>query len=95
MKQPCVYIMASKRYGTLYAGATSDPPYRVSQHKDDLFGGFTSQYGVKMMVWYEMNKTMDEAIPREKQIEKWNRDWKIPLMDKDNPKWRDLSDEIG
>jgi putative endonuclease len=87
--------MAGKRNGTLYTGATSDPPYRVSQHKKDVFGGFTSQYGVKMLVWYEMHETMHEAILREKQIKKWNRAWKIWLIEKDNPEWRDLSDELG
>ena len=95
MKHPCVYILASKRHGTLYTGVTSDLPFRMSQHKDDTFGGFTSQYGIKMLVWLDVHAHMESAITREKQLKKWNRAWKIALIEKSNPLWRDLTDELG
>jgi putative endonuclease len=90
MKFPCVYILASRRNGTLYIGVTSDLIKRVWQHKNDVVEGFTKQYGVHMLVWYEPHETMESAIQREKNIKKWNRRWKLALIEKSNPDWKDL-----
>ncbi len=95
MKQPCVYILASKRNGTLYIGVTSNLPQRVWQHKNDLVEGFTKRYGVHMLVWLEAHETMESASTREKNLKRWKRDWKIELIEKDNPSWRDLYCELG
>jgi putative endonuclease len=92
-KHPAVYILASKRNGTLYTGVTSDLARRVWEHKSDLVEGFTQKYGVHMLVYYEWHDDMRSAIIREKQIEKWNRTWKLRLIERENPEWRDLSDE--
>ena len=92
-KRPAVYILASKRNGTLYVGVTSDLARRIGEHKNDLVEGFTQKYGVHMLVYYEMHDDMLSAITREKQINKWNRDWKLRLIERENPEWRDLSDE--
>ena len=89
-----VYIMASQRNGTLYIGVTSNLPKRVWEHRDGVVEGFTKQYGVKTLVWYEVHDNADSAISREKQLKKWNRDWKINLIQLKNPDWRDLSHEI-
>lgn len=89
-KQPAVYILASKRNGTLYIGVTSDLVKRVWQHKNDLAEGFTKKYGVHTLVHYELHDTMAAAILREKQMKKWNRAWKIELIEKENPAWNDL-----
>ena len=94
MKQPCVYILASKRNGTLYVGVTSDLVQRVWQHKNDELDGFTKRYGVHMLAWNEVCGTMDVAIAREKAIKEWKRAWKIELIEKLNPNWRDLYDEL-
>ncbi len=94
MKQPCVYILASKRNGTLYVGVTSDLVQRVWQHKNDQVEGFTNRYGVHMLVWYEACGTMDGAIAREKAIKEWHRAWKIRLIQETNPEWKDLYDEL-
>ena len=93
-KQFYVYIMASKRNGTLYVGVTSDLVQRTWQHKDDQVEGFTSKYAVKMLVYFEVHETAESAITREKQIKKWNRAWKLNLMEKHNPDWRDLYDRF-
>jgi len=85
-----VYISASRRNGTLYVGVASDLLRRVWQHKSDVAGGFTKKYGVHMLVYYEMRANVIEAIRREKQLKKWNRAWKIELIEKKNPQWRDL-----
>jgi len=85
-KLPCVYVLASKRNGTLYVGVTSDLVKRVWEHKDDLVEGFTSKYSVHLLVYYEMHEDMLGAITREKQIKKWNRSWKLKLIERDNPK---------
>jgi putative endonuclease len=95
MKQPCVYILASKRNGTLYIGVTSDLARRVWQHREDLLEGFTKQYGVHMLVYYEVHSGMESAIVREKQLKKWNRAWKLRLIEESNPTWRDLWEEIA
>lgn len=94
MKQPCVYILASKRNGTLYVGVTSDLVQRVWQHKDNLVEGFTKRYGVHTLVWYEVCGTMNGAIAREKAIKEWKRAWKIRLIQETNPDWKDLYDEL-
>ena len=94
MKIPCVYILASKPYGTLYVGVTSDPVQRIWQHKNNWMEGFTRRYSVQQLVWYEIHESMENAIQREKTIKKWNRTWKIELIEKNNPTWRDLYDEI-
>jgi putative endonuclease len=93
-RSPAVYILASKRNGTLYTGVTSDLVKRVWEHKNDLVEGFTRKYGVHTLVYFEMHHEMAEAIQREKQLKKWNRAWKIELIEKTNPGWRDLWQEI-
>jgi putative endonuclease len=90
MKQPAVYILASKQLGTLYIGVTSDLVSRVWQHKNNLVEGFTGKYDVHTLVWYEPHESMDSAIRREKALKKWNRAWKIRLIEKTNPGWEDL-----
>ena len=93
-KSPAVYIMASKRNGTLYVGVTSALWNRVATHKDGGLAGFTQQYGVKLLVWYEHHHFMENAIRREKQIKEWKRKWKLDLIEKFNPDWRNLHDAI-
>jgi putative endonuclease len=93
-KQPCVYILASKRNGTIYIGVTSDLFGRVVIHKQDLIEGFTKRYGVHQVAYYERHLTMDAAIQREKRLKKWNRAWKIRLIESMNPEWIDLFDEF-
>ncbi|MFL5296436.1 MAG: GIY-YIG nuclease family protein [Phenylobacterium sp.] len=85
-----VYIMASRRNGTLYVGVTGDLPRRAYEHREKLIGGFTSRYDVKMLVWYEDFPTADEAITAEKRIKRWRRAWKLELIEKMNPQWLDL-----
>ena len=94
MKQPCVYILASRKNGTLYAGVTSDLVQRVWQHKNDLAAGFTRKYGVHILVWFEQHETMESAIMREKAIKEWQRVWKLSLIEALNPQWRDLYADI-
>lgn len=86
----CVYILASRRNGTLYIGVTGDLTGRISVHKQDLVAGFTRRYGVHMLVWYEVHGSPETAIRREKQLKKWNRAWKLRLIEEGNPQWRDL-----
>jgi putative endonuclease len=93
-KQPAVYILASKRNGTLYIGVTSDLRKRVGEHKNDLVEGFTRKYGVHRLVYYELHDEMMSAIQREKQMKKWNRAWKLELIEKQNPSWTDLWEGI-
>ncbi len=88
--QPAVYILASQPYGTLYTGVTSDLPKRIWEHKNDCADGFTKRYGVHVLVYFEMHEDMISAINREKQIKKWNRAWKIRLIESTNSEWRDL-----
>ena len=90
-----VYIMASEPYGTLYIGVTSNLVKRVWEHREGVVEGFTKQYGVKQLVWFEVHSDILEAIKREKQVKKWNRDWKVNLIQETNPDWRDLYDEIA
>ncbi len=91
---PCVYILASKRNGTLYVGVTSDLPGRVRQHKARFSPGFTHRYGVGALVWYEPHETMESAIAREKALKNWKRSWKVRLIEGSNPLWTDLCDEV-
>jgi putative endonuclease len=93
-KQPAVYMLASKRNGTLYVGVTSDIARRVWQHRDDVVEGFTSRYGVHKLVWFEFREAITEAIAHEKRLKKWNRDWKLRLIEKANPLWKDLWEDI-
>ena len=93
MKVPCVYILASKPHGTLYIGVTSDLHNRMAEHSQGLIAGFTRKYGVKGLVYYEMIDAMPAAIVREKQLKRWNRIWKVRLIEQMNPEWRNLFDE--
>ena len=95
MKLPCVYILASKRNGTLYVGVTSNLVQRIWQHKSDFVEGFTKRYRVHTLVWYEVHGSMETAIAREKAIKEWKRAWKLNLIEKGNPTWRDLYEELG
>lgn len=94
MRQPCVYILASKRNGTLYIGVTSDLPQRIWQHRTDMVAGFSKQYAVHLLVHVEFHDTMADAILREKRIKKWRRAWKLELIEKNNPDWQDLYDSL-
>jgi putative endonuclease len=95
MKQPCVYILASKRNGTLYVGVTSDAPRRVAEHRGGAVDSFTKRYRVHRLVYAEFHETMLGAIEREKALKKWRRAWKLELIERANPAWRDLSGEIA
>lgn len=90
-----VYLMASKRNGTLYIGVTSDLVRRVWEHRTDFTHGFTTRYGVHMLVYYEEHAAAEDAIRREKQIKKWNRQWKSNLIERVNPEWRDLWEDVA
>jgi putative endonuclease len=89
-----VYIMASKRHGTLYVGVTSNLASRASEHRDELREGFTKKYGVHLLVWFEEYAYIQDAILREKRIKKWRRAWKIELIEKMNPAWSDLFEQV-
>jgi putative endonuclease len=88
-----VYILASHRNGTLYIGVTSNLARRVYEHRNDLIGGFTKRYGVHRLVWYEVHNDIKEAILREKRLKKWNRTWKLRLIEEVNPDWMDLTEQ--
>jgi putative endonuclease len=92
---PAVYIIASQRNGTLYTGVTSDLVARIHQHRSGEIPGFTRKYHVKLLVWFEPHATMESAIGREKRIKKWNRAWKLELIEASNPEWRDLAEGFG
>jgi putative endonuclease len=94
-KIPAVYIVASKRNGTIYTGVTSNLLGRIHQHRTKGTPGFTSKYDVAILVWYEVHETMDSAILREKRIKNWRREWKLALFENDNPRWRDLAEDLG
>jgi putative endonuclease len=89
-KQPAVYILASKRNGTLYIGVTSDLTKRVWQHRNDMEEGFTKRYGIHHLVWYELHENMESALQREKRLKEWKRAWKLELIERFNPEWEDL-----
>ena len=89
-KVPCVYIMASKRNGTIYVGVTSNIVQRVWQHKNNLVEGFSQRHNTHTLVWYEIHDNMESAIVREKRLKDWHRRWKLRLIERDNPQWQDL-----
>jgi putative endonuclease len=93
-RQPCVYLLASKRNGTLYAGVTSNLVKRIWEHKHHVVDGFTKKYGVEILVWYEAHETMESAISREKAIKNWKREWKIKVIEMMNPQWLDLYSDL-
>ncbi|MFN3797563.1 GIY-YIG nuclease family protein [Sphingobium yanoikuyae] len=94
-RQPCVYILSSKPYGTLYIGVTSDLVGRLYQHRTDSIASFTKRHAVHRLVRFEMFGSMETAILREKQLKRWHRQWKINLIESDNPHWADLAPSIG
>ena len=94
-KQPCVYILANGKHGTLYIGVTTDLAARLHQHREGLIKGFTSRYGINRLVHFEMFEDMPNAIHREKQLKKWRRDWKLNLIEASNPGWVDLAEGLG
>jgi putative endonuclease len=93
-KQPCVYLLASGRNGTLYVGVTSNLIKRVWEHKIHVVDGFTKKYQVDRLVWYEVHETMESAVQREKAIKEWQRAWKLRLIEKSNPDWADLYETL-
>ena len=95
MREPCVYILTSRRNGTFSTGVTSDLMTRMYQHREGVTGGFTSEHKVLMLVYYEMHATMAEAIRREKAIKRWKREFKLNLIERDNPDWQDLAVGLG
>ena len=92
---PTVYLLASCWRGTLYVGVTSNLLARIHQHRDETFPGFTADYGVKQLIWFEQHGTMEGAIRREKQIKAWKREWKFRLIENANRDWRDLAEDFG
>ena len=93
MKLPCVYILASKQFGTIYVGVTSNLHRRMAEHAQGLLDGFTKKYRVKRLIYYEPYQTMPDAIHREKQLKAWRRRWKVRLIEQSNPEWSNLFDE--
>jgi putative endonuclease len=93
-RRPCVYILASQRNGTLYIGVISDLALRIWQHRSNAVAGFVRDYGVHQLVFTEFRNTMEAAILREKRFKKWRRAWKLELIERHNPQWRDLYDEL-
>jgi putative endonuclease len=89
-KQPAVYILASRKHGTLYVGVTSDLIKRIWEHKNNAAESFTKRYGIHTLVWYEQHDTMESAIAREKAIKEWKRKWKVKMIERSNPEWNDL-----
>jgi putative endonuclease len=94
-RNPCVYILASRRHGTLYTGVTSDLFKRLWQHRSGVTEGFVGRYAVWRLVWFEMHGDMDNAIAREKRIKNWKRNWKVQLIEGENPDWHDLAIGFG
>jgi putative endonuclease len=89
-----VYILASRRNGTLYIGVTNDLVRRIAEHRDNLVDGFTKRYGVHRLVWFEGSESIEAAIALEKRLKHWRRAWKIELIEKTNPEWQDLFDTL-
>jgi putative endonuclease len=90
-----VYILASKRNGTLYIGMTDDLGMRIWQHKNKVIQGFTAKYGVDVLVWHEAHPSRESAFTRERRMKEWKRAWKIELIEKDNPEWTDLYETLN
>ena len=95
MKSYYVYMLASKKNGTLYVGVTNNLIRRVYEHKNNIIKGFTSKYDVKILVWFESTPNIESAIQREKQIKRWHRKWKVELIEKENPNWNDLFESLN
>ena len=95
MNQHWVYILASRRHGTLYVGVTRDLAKRIHEHRTSLMSGFSDRYDVKMLVFAEPHDTAMAAIQREKNLKHWPRQWKIELIERDNPEWLDLYEQLG
>ena len=93
--QPVVYIVCDRRHGTLYTGVTADLARRIWEHRCGAVEGFTKRYGLKLLVWYEPQANMEGAITREKQIKAWKRAWKVKLIERGNPTWRDLYEDLN
>ncbi len=93
--QPTVYLLASRRNGTLYIGVTSNLIQRIHQHREGTYGGFSKRHCTHRLVWFEQHATMEHAITREKRLKKWERAWKLNLFEGDNPMWRDLAEDFG
>ncbi|WP_439543846.1 GIY-YIG nuclease family protein [Hyphomicrobium sp.] len=93
MKLPCVYILASKQFGTIYVGVTSNLHRRMAEHSQGLLEGFTKKYSVKCLVYFELHQTLPDPIHREKQLKAWRRRWKVRLVEQSNPEWHNLFDE--
>ncbi len=94
MKTYYIYLLTSERNGTLYIGVTNDLKRRIHEHKQKLIKGFTEKYNVSNLVWYEQTEDINSAIKREKEIKKWNRDWKVKLIEENNFEWKDLYDDL-
>lgn len=94
-RYPCVYILARSSHGTLYTGVTSNLIQRIHQHREGIFEGYTKDYEIKRLVWFERHEMMDSAILREKRIKRWLRQWKYELINAANPTWRDLAEDFG
>jgi putative endonuclease len=94
MKQYYIYILSNKRNGTLYVGVTNNLVKRIYEHQNKLVDGFSKEYGLNRLVYYEVVENIEEAIVREKRLKKWNREWKIDLIQKTNPNWEDLYSKI-
>ena len=94
-RQPCVYILASRKHGTLYIGVTSNLMQRLHQHRAGLIDGFTKSHRVHRLILFEMHADMPTAIAREKQLKNWRREWKCNLIERDNPDWLDLAIDLG
>ena len=94
-KQPAVYMLASEKNGTLYVGVTSNLIKRIWEHKNKVVKGFTQKYDLSILVWFELHETMDSAIQREKAMKFWKRVWKLRTIEKMNPDWRDLYEELN
>ncbi|WP_456393832.1 GIY-YIG nuclease family protein [Nitratifractor sp.] len=93
-RQPAVYILSNRKHGTLYIGVSSDLPKRIAEHKGHAVEGFSKRYGLNKLVYYELHSDMRSAIEREKRLKKWKRDWKIQLIEENNPQWEDLYDSL-
>lgn len=93
-KNPCVYLLASRRNGTLYVGVTSDVVKRVWEHKNNIVEGFTKRYSVHNLVWHELHPNMESAINREKAVKEWKRRWELDLIERENPQWKDLYTDL-